>query len=275
MALARTATERHTFYIDTDVLVITSQAIQATIVLARFVGGAPWTRLIGVDRRRVADSESSRDAIVTGQAARENFSAVTLAKSIWRRVHAHAFCYAGTNVSPTWARIITFSDKVLRRNGRAQPRSATGHKETKTDTAIRDRRRSPLGLRPAVIGSGGMEVIRLATGKTRTAPAKSLGTNRQMRSFATAGYLQAICHACWGILAMGEEAAQRPARKPVLAFMARAIFAFGKLASVSGWREVHRGFLKLEIHWRPLSPWSSASRRSHSAIRRSGRQGRT
>jgi hypothetical protein len=59
MALACTATERHTFYIDMDMPVITSQAIQATIVLARFVGGAPWTGLIGVDRLAVAQEDHS------------------------------------------------------------------------------------------------------------------------------------------------------------------------------------------------------------------------
>ena len=63
MALACTATERHTFNIDTDTS--QSQEIQATIVLARVVGGTPWTGLIGVATNI---SEPSRDAIVTGQA---------------------------------------------------------------------------------------------------------------------------------------------------------------------------------------------------------------
>jgi hypothetical protein len=98
MALACTATERHTFNIDTDLPVITTQEIQATILLARFVGGTPWTGLIVV----ATNSEPSRDAVVTRQAARENFGAVALAKSIWQ-ICAHAFCYAETNVSPTWA----------------------------------------------------------------------------------------------------------------------------------------------------------------------------
>jgi len=97
MAPGCTATRRHTFNIDTDLPVITTQEIQATILLARFVGGTPWIGLIGV----VTNSEPARDATVTAQAARKSFAVVALAKSIWRQVRTHTF----------WEQMmITFSD---------------------------------------------------------------------------------------------------------------------------------------------------------------------